>query len=347
MINVVTLQQKIIDEPRYIIQILEALGHENIRDRGKYITFSNIGGDNLSACSILKATLQYQNYSHGENGNLFTLVMSEKGLNFGFSLRWISNEIGISSEEIQGNVRFPFSGFYKSLQADNDIYTELPAYSSDQLPTSNSVSKKFFDDNIAYDVQEKLGIRYDHDSDSILIPIHDINGRLVGCKARRNSDEDFSARWYAYLSYQKTKIVYGLYENYYHIINKKTLIIFESEKSVAQCISFGFYNCVAVAGHNISNTQAEYIKSLMCEKIIIAYDEGINEDCLIFEANKLLVNNRLYKNNVGYIYDDNHEYLLEGSKDSPSDNGKNIFKKLLRKVRWLNGKSSRSKIKST
>ena len=40
-----------------IVVILELLGHDDVRDRGKYIQCSNLDGDNRTAISVLKEGL--------------------------------------------------------------------------------------------------------------------------------------------------------------------------------------------------------------------------------------------------------------------------------------------------
>ena len=103
-----------------------------------------------------------------------------------------------------------------------------------------------------------------------------------------------------------------------------------------QCHSFGCNIALATSGCHISDTQAKHIKSMFLPKIILAYDEGLSQEDIIAEAEKLKMDNQIYKNQVGYIYDREHKYLPEGSKSSPSDLGKEVFSKLVKEcVIWL------------
>lgn len=337
MIDVVSLSNTIIEHPEYIETILEHLGYENIRDRGKYYQFPNKDGDNLTACSVLKSSLSYQNYTRGKSGNLFTLVMDDRRCTFPEALDFIGS---IFPHKIKAltPIKRPFGGFYKNLSCGCEyIPGSMPEYNLSVLPIKDNLSKKFFDDGVDYKTQEEWGIRYCHEEDSILIPIYDVQNRLVGCKARNNDPNcDVSNRWWAYLSYQKTGVVYGLNKNYVNIVQKRTILIFEAEKSVLQCCSFGLRIAVAIGGHVISSVQATIIKSIMADKVIVAFDEGLRLEEIKYEAEKLVVDNPMYKNKVGFIYDEDNEYLAKDSKDSPSDNGIEIFRKLYKeKVRWL------------
>ena len=332
--NVATLNNELIDNTDNIIKVLTKLGHERIQSRGKYITFANISGDNPNACSILTETLSYQNFSHGGGGNIYTLVMDDLGCGFPKALDTIAKWLGIT-KTLQYDIHLPFNAFYKNvLREQLEPESGMRKYSEDRLPPLDSFSKLFVDDHISVEAQKHFGVRYCHEDDCILIPVYNMNNELVGVKARNNSNDDYNNRWYAWIPYAKTHVVYGLNWNYKNIINKKTLIIVESEKAVMQAWDFGLYCVVAIGGHSISETQARIIKSLMVENIIIAFDESICEDEIKYEASKLCVNNFTYKNNVSYIYDKNHDYLRLESKDSPMDNGKETWKNLYKYCRF-------------
>ena len=74
----------------------------------------------------------------------------------------------------------------------------------------------------------------------------------------------------------------------------------------------------------IKNRSIVYIKALMTNKIILAYDEGLEEEQIRLQAEKLALNNAVFKNSVGYVFDKDNEILPKGSKASPSDMGKAI-----------------------
>ena len=289
------------------------------------------GADNPNGFLLYIDTLKYMFTTRAGNGNLFTLVMDYKDVNFPKALELICKWIDI--KEPQYKVFFPFEGFYKKLyKTGKNAEVYLNEYQESNLPAAIGLSQRFFKDGISFKIQEQWGVRYDFDGNNILIPIRDSLGRLVGCKARSNEvDCPHDKRWFAYLSYPKTSIVYGYFENYKYIQQKRKVFIFEAEKSVLQCASFGLYIAVAIGGHNFSNKQVEYILSLMAEEIIIAFDNDVVEDEVIYESKKLL-SNKIIINKVGYIFDSDH--LLD-EKMSPSDKGKKIFKKLLKNIKWI------------
>lgn len=320
-----------IDKPDLIIKILLSIGFDEntIKEvpNQHLIMTPRPGGDNPAGLLIYTNSLQVVGNTRAEyTGNLFTLVMKIKSLNFPESLKYISKCLNLDIEDVE--IVRPFGGFYKNvckLEDDGIIY--LPSYDENKLPPNDKLSKKFLNDNISLQIQEKWGVRYSVEDDAILIPIY-FNNNLVGCKARANGNVDMSKRWWAYMPYHKTQVVYGFDNNYKDIIDKNKCIITESEKGVLQLASMDINLGLAIAGHSISNAQAKYIKSLKTSEIILAFDQDLDEEEIRYEAKKLIIKNNFINNKVSYIYDDKGIYLPIGSKMSPTDKNKEIFMKL-------------------
>ena len=338
-VSVLTLQDKLTNNYEGIKTVLIHLGFKE--DKIRYQPHKNLitstrpddGADNPNGFLLYTDRLNYMFTTRSGSGNLFTLVMDIKNVNFPKALEFISKWLDIKDEGYK--VTFPFEGFYKKIyKSGKNAEVYLNEYHNENLPAAIGVSQQFFKDGISFKTQEEWGVRYDFNGNNILIPIHDCNGRLVGCKARSNEvDCPHDKRWFAYLPYSKTSIVYGYFENYKFIQQKRKVFIFEAEKSVLQCASFGFYVAVAIGGHNLSNKQVQYILSLMTEEVVVCFDNDVVEDEVIYESKKLL-SNKIITNKVGYIWDSEH--LLD-EKMSPSDKGKKVFKKLLKNIRWIRG----------
>lgn len=304
------------------------MGYTDVRDRGKYFQFAHIDGDNKTANSILKSTIHWEDYTRGKSGSVISLVMNDMDCDLPTALNMIIRWCNLSIEHY--DINYPFHHFYKNIICDTNWEENLPSYSESILPPANNYSLRFLNDGISLKVQEEFGVRFSHEDNAILIPIYDYDNNLVGVKARNNQDDDYDHRWYAWLGYQKSHIVYGWYRNYKTITQKNIAVILESEKSVMQCASFGFNCALAIGGHSISDIQAKYISCLKLSNTIIAFDEGICEEECRYETKKLLNKNRFIKNNVGYIFDRDNKYLKKGSKASPSDLGEEAFKGLLK-----------------
>ena len=340
MISALSLQKALEGNIEALTKILVCLGcpEEYIKyNESKHMITSvrpEDGADNKLGLLIYTDSLYYMYTTRNGRGSIFNLVMDVKHCVFPKALEYVERWTGIKGK--QHDVKYPFDGFYRHLLSEEGEVEDriLDEYDEDRLPTRLALSQTFLDEGISLQCQEKWGVRYDLAHGNVLIPVYDAFGRLVGCKAR--SDDPNVAhdkRWFAYLPYSKTAVVYGYSQNYAEIQKKNMVVVFESEKSVLQCDSMGFHAAVAIGGHNLSRIQEHYIKNLMTDKIILAFDEDILEDEMIYWA-KRLKSDRLMKNHVGYIIDPKHEYL--GAKDSPSDHGKQVFEALLKhNIKWI------------
>lgn len=312
-------------DPHLIIKVLIKLGFPE--DKIKYHASNNmitsprpeLGADNMQGCILYCQSLFYMYTTRSGRGNIYTLVMDIKRVSFPQAVKLVAQWIGCEIEDVK--VTLPFGGFYKSFikRAEEQLDTELKVYDPNILPPQ-ACNLRFKRDGISYETQQKFDLRFDLDNNSILIPIYNTNGELVGCKARKNEDVVTNKYW-AELPFSKTSVVYGLSQNYRSIVSKRKIIIFEAEKSVMQCCDFGCHIAVAVMGHDISKAQARIIKSLMCDEIIIAFDEGVSEYEIKQAASMVYMKNM---NKVSYLYGG----LPKGSKKSPSDLGRGQFEKL-------------------
>ena len=172
------------------------------------------------------------------------------------------------------------------------------------------------------------------ESNRITIPERSTDGSLVGIMGRANYECEHDKRWYPLISCPRSKTLFGYAENYHRIQETGNIVLFESEKAVQQCDSFGCNIALATCGCHVSDTQAKYIKRMLPKKIILAYDEGLEEEHLVNECKKLIVDNPILKTKVGYIWPDG--LIQEGSKMNIADLGKDVYKEGVTKyVKWV------------
>ena len=333
LIDALAIQNRLQTNEDLIVSVLESLGYTPT-DHGEHFRFGNKDGDNPHACMIYKDSLVYKNYTRANrDGNIFTLVMHDKYCDYYHALIYVAKQIGYNiSDNI--DIKLPFGGYFTNIQSRNDRGIKLPVLSESVFePYKNRFNKKFFEDGVDYCTQKKFNLGYDEYSDSILIPIYSPSGQLCGVKARNNDpDCKEDKRWWAFIKFPKSLVVYGYNTNYISIVEKKTVVVVEAEKSVMQAYSFGFYNCVSILGHSFSKEQVRLIKALRPERVIVAFDEGVAESDILYESLKFQDG----EIQVGYIYDRDNEVLKKGSKNSPTDQGCARFKKLLNNhTKWL------------
>lgn len=230
---------------------------------------------------------------------------------------------------------------YKSIKSDyvaRKVRKELPTYPSALIEVfTHYYPIEWIQDHITPDVMEKYNIRYSISQNKIIIPHYDAMGALVGIRGRALNKEDIEAfgkympvqiegKWY---SHPLSLNLYGLNWNKDNIKRSGICYIFESEKSVMQTESFSGLNCsVASCGSNINKYQIDLLMRYCTPReIIVCFDneEKENEDKYFMKLWNIC---KKYKNysSMSFVYDRNN---ITKKKDSPSDNGEEIFKKLI------------------
>lgn len=336
--NVLRLNEILSGDDEKIAKVLNSLGFEDIVKKhgssGDYFVFANLDGDNKTAINVYINSLNYNNYTRMIKGNIYTLVMDIKKINFPSSLEYITKVLNLNKDDIKQDIQYPFGGFYRSLIRES----KEPEFSMKTYDTSildefaGKYSRLFFEDGISYDSQKNYGVGYDICSKRITIPEWTLDGKLCGIMGRLNDKNcAHEERWIPLIPCSRPLTIYGYLNNYKYIKQKDLCIVCESEKAPMQLSSFRCNLGLATCGDDISEIQAKYIKGLNTSKIILAYDEGLEEDLVRSQAEKLIVNNYLFKNKVGYIYDRKNEIMRKGSKCAPSDLGKKGFAELVKK----------------
>ena len=317
-----------------ILDILEELECENIsyRQGKKEVRFSRDSDTNPTSIKLNLENLSYRCFSNNTRGNIYSLIMERKNLEFNETLRYVAKKLGITGTVSSKKVKLPFGGFYKTLiKQTEEPESLMQTYDVSILdPYLNKPNMLFFNDGINFQTQEEYQIGYDLESNSILIPEWTLDGRLCGIQGRLNDSKcKKEDRWWAFLPCSRSLTLFGYHRNYSHIQRKGLCIIAESEKSPMKLTQMDCHIGLAVCGCNISPTQAKYLKSLMIPKYIIAFDEGLDEEDVIRQCEKIKVSNKIFENKVGYVFDKYNKYLPKDSKLSPCDMPADIFAKLI------------------
>ena len=323
--------------------LLESLGCTDItyRNNKNELRFSREEGHNPSAMRLKLDTLKFDGFSINLHGNIYTLVMKYKELSFANSLKYIVKTLNLSDRFNDSvKIKKPFSNFYKGfVRQSNNLEYSIKTYDESILePFLNKCNKMFFNDGIDYLTQQHFKDGFDIETLRITVPQYTLNGDLCGIMGRLNDlDCPKDIRWLPIIPCSRSLTLYGYHFNYEAIQQKRTVIIGESEKFVQQMYAMGSQVGLATCGCDISNTQAKHIKALMIPRTIVAYDEGLDEDQIRSQAEKLVLKNSIFQNKVGYIFDKEHLFLPRDSKASPTDYGKKIFQSLLQQcVIWIN-----------
>lgn len=232
---------------------------------------------------------------------------------------------------------------YKSLKEKYGIEKreiQLPEYNKGALDVFiRRYPPEWLNDGISREAMDKFDIRYSISQNKIIIPHLDIDGRLVGIRGRALNEWEvenvgkympvkLEQTWY---KHPLSMNLYGLHENKAEIKRHKICYVFESEKSVLQFESFSMPHCaVAVCGSQFNKYQLNILmRHCAPNEIVICFDkEELSGETKYF--NKLYELCKKYTQycQFSFIYD---RMDLLGMKDSPSDRGEEVFKKLLEK----------------
>ena len=335
MISVDKLNDYLIDNIDAIVKILQELGFDNIHQKKKEIRCSWEPGSNPSATVINVETLLFYCFSNGEKGNLISLIMLRLKKSFSQSLKWAADVLGLEKSSLESKVKI----FKRMIREEVEESSLLKTYDLNKLdPYAGKLSYLFAQDGIDYESQKFFQVGYDNISNRITIPQWSVEGELVGIMGRLNASNvgPDEMRWLPIIPCQRGHTLYGYHFNYAEISKKRYCFIGESEKFVMQLRTMGIHNALATCGCSISNIQEKRIKSLFCKRVILSYDEGLEEEQVREQAKKIEMCNPIFNTKVGYIYDSDGEILKRGTKNSPSDLGKNAFENLVKtKVKWL------------
>ena len=333
-----------------IIQVVLALGSQGYREGKK---------DELIFQTVCHHGSSYKLYYYPENKlfhcytdcgdsfDLYHLVQRSRNCSYDSAVNFVYHTLGIG---------FLRKGFV-SLQHFTDDWELFRKYQSVEKNTEDFVPQyypttiidyylKFYpyewlEEGITEKTMDKFFIRFDVVNNRIVIPQFDINGGLIGVRARCLNEEDVEAkRKYIPVTIQDTIYrhptnynLYGLYQNQNAIRRIKKILLFEAEKSVMKCD--GFYGdsnfTVAVCGSAISNYQRSLILSLGVTEVFIAFDKEYHH-AYTEESDKYAekIYSLAYKFApyvTTYVLWDVDDLL--GYKDSPADKGKEVLEKLM------------------
>ena len=238
-----------------------------------------------------------------------------------------------------------------SFEFDKDKYqfsTHIPILNSYSLNSLSCFSKYYhplwLKDGITKEAMDLFHICFSISQNKIVIPHFDINGRLIGIRARLVDNNEIETLKGKYMPIQIGDVIYshplqfnlyGIFEHKEGIQKRHSAIIFEGEKSVL--LMQGYYgkysNAVACCGSNINKYHISLLTDFLgVNEITIAFDKEYidwRDERAKNYKNKLENMCKKYKNKASFSYIWDYDNLLE-EKDSPIDKGQEIFEKLMK-----------------
>ena len=320
------IKKELLDNPEKLEELLEYFNFYNIHIHQSYISFGRAIDSSKKSIVIRLEKNDYlyvSDYARNINQDLFTYISEQRLVDFKDIISVVRKILKIDDFSIFREPQGIFGGFYEKIRKKNE-YT-CRTYDESILNKYVALANmRFIRDNITIDAQQFFNIRYDVESQGIVIPIYNQVGELMGVKVRCNYDvQDGEMKYYYLIPCQMSQTLYGYSQNYNYLVNN-VIYIFESEKSVMQCYSYGIRNCVALGSGSISRKQVQMLLELNPKKIIFMHDVGFDLENILRNINIVKSYSRFSEVELGYwdFFD-----RLYDNKVSASDLGK---KELLR-----------------
>lgn len=322
------IKKELIKNPEKIKDILEHFGYCNIVIRTKYIQF---GRDEFSSKKSIVIRLEnnrylyVHDYARNIQKDLFSYIMTQRNIEFSSVMNEVKKCLGISDYYEYFGKKGIFGGFYERIRKRNT--TQHNIYPESELNQYKNIGNiRFLKDHISLQAQRYFNIGYDIEAQGIVIPIRDQFGQLMGIKERFNYDvPDGEMKYFYSLPCQASQTLYGYSQNYNYLV-RNTVFIFEAEKSVLQCYSYGIRNCVALGSGTISQKQVQILLELDPEKIIFMHDVGYGLENIMRNIEQVKRYSRFSEVELGYwnYFDKQYE-----DKISPSDLGKEELQRII------------------
>lgn len=339
--------QKIIDglQPEKIKQLLYKLGAEQVIEKENHFITNTIchnsDGGSLKLYYYFDSHL-FVCYTEDGTMNIFkfleTYYESRQIL-----YNWYQDVFKIVEQcSSCGTASFDlsFAGEQYQTVADNykaKVPKKLPAFNENVLDVfTKYYPPEWLNDGISKQSMDKFNILYSISQNKIVIPHYDAHNRLVGIRGRALNKWEvenlgkympiqIEGVWY---SHPLSLNLYGLNETKNYIKRSGICFLGEAEKFVLQCDSMGIKEAVAVCGSSINRYQIQILMQTARPREIVVCFDNEEEKGQVNYFYKLYKLCKKYTNycNMSFIYDRDR---LTKKKDSPTDEGKEIFKKLV------------------
>lgn len=323
------LKQYVIDNNK-ISLVLEKAGCHDIKEYTNEYRAALPNKTNSTAVCVKKDNLFTAIRSSDINcqGDIFILIMNLQNVTFGKANRILHEYLGFeykfkkTDKKKQNNDILNI--FKKVKKTRNIVNQDMPVYDDDILKEYTDLPHiSWIRDGIMPFACERFKIGYSFDKKRIIIPWRYWCGEneneyvgIVGRTSVTNFETFDIPKYLCIKPFLKNLNIYGLYENYQMIQNKRYVIVYESEKSVLKRYSRKDETGTAIGCHSISEEQVKILIGLNVD-IIIAFDKGIDIRDIYKECEKF------YKiRNIYYIYD---KWDILNDKESPADKSEKQF----------------------
>ena len=307
--------EKSIDEVRNA-DIVKIIGHYcELKRSGSFMVSLSPFNGSADSFRVKPAYNSFKCYSSGNAGDGISFVQKHKGVSYPEAIKIIGDICGIVLEEEQLSEEAERKRSYKQELFDlNAVACLKYDMQLENAPEEHWVKKMLIDRDINEATIEKFrigfapkeykfvtnpliekgkleqaisaglsltkeGNSFDFFRDKLLFPIRDIRGNVLGFGGRRSNEADGPK----YINtgqtdiYNKSQVLYGLFENKEFIAKAKTAFLVEGYTDVTGLSQHGCELAVASGGTALTPEQAKLIHRIADHVIILRDNDGLDE----------------------------------------------------------------------
>ncbi|MDC1068171.1 DNA primase [Candidatus Kapabacteria bacterium] len=310
------IPQEIIEEIRQQADIVEIISEyvPGLRKNGaNYKGLSPFSNEKTPSFIVSPQKNIFKDFSTGRGGSVFQFLQDYLNISFPEAVELVGDKIGvkiprdgttkaeISKSELMRralettaefyhnnvqNAEIAFNYLQKRGFGEDLIRTFQIGYSPDDWEsTYKHLTSKGYESNILEEIgiikKTKRGSWYDYYKGRLIFPIRNKLGRTVGFGGRSLTKDNSGPKYLntpQTVLYDKSKILFGLFEAKDEIRNKSSCILVEGYADVVSLYQSGIKNVVASSGTALTSGQLDLLKSYT-KKIFLIYDAdkaGIN-----------------------------------------------------------------------
>ncbi len=304
------IPEDIVELVRSQADIVEIIGEfVPLRRRGRsYVALCPFHKERTPSFSVSPERGIFKCFGCGKGGNVFTFLMEYHGISFTEAVRMVAHRIGIDIPEQQAQdapIRSEKEQLYRVLRAATDFFVQQlhsPAGQAARLYLERrGIRKQIIEqfqlgyapagwDTLQITLRQqgfspellaKAGLvveteksTYDRFRHRLIFPIFHSFGQVVGFGARRLREEDTPK----YLNspqtmvYDKSQVLYGLYQARDAIRREQTAVIVEGYMDVLTLVQAGIPNVVAACGTALTAQHLRMLKRY-APAIALLYDQ--------------------------------------------------------------------------
>ena len=326
----------------------------NLKRRGKnFMCCCPFHNERTPSFSVSEDHNYFKCFGCGESGDAISFVQKIENVQFIDAIKFIANHYQIPIEEDNDNQVISDQDkalailqeaiiFYSNTLKNNQLALD---YLNDERHLTNDIINKFslgysnnewngwfnYSRNHNYDVDIQLTIGllkknneqiYDAYRHRIMIPIHNVYGKVIAFSARTLNNEKSESKYVNSIDsfiFHKSDILYGLYQAKLSIKESKSCFLVEGYFDVISLFKAGIKNTVATLGTYLSDNQCRLLLRFTND-VTVFYDgdkPGINaavkniEKLLTYSfcVNVILIPNDQDPDN--FINDNKNENVIE------------------------------------